>query len=588
VTNQGTFTVVGSLATGRAAHTATVMRAGPYAGSVLVVGGRGRSGTTDVVLDSAEIFNPSAGSWIVSAGTLNGSGNVGFRGRMSHGAAAIATGEVVIAGGQTDIPGVNTLNTCEYYNPTQDAFLPVSGTLTNPKSDPAMFAYDQQGVTQVLIAGGRQTATQAVRSANIFQGDVKQINATTAPTMLTGAFAAHVLQLPSGKLLVVGGQDSGTAQGSEVYDPVASTFATMESLLKNRTGMGAAVLGAQVAMNNLPATAGQPAVFGGMNGTTVLNSIEVYDEVHAVWTQVKSVLTTARSGCTATSLSNGDVLVIGGTDSSGHVLSSTEVIMTSGSGPVVLTGPNLQFPRSGHTATLIQLGGADAILVAGGVDASGAPIASCEVFALPGTVVPNGSVANGVVATPTISTLSPTGGPQGTQVMITGTNYPVTLNQNIVRFNGIVAPVMSGNTTSLTVKVPNGAFSGNVTVQVGSQTSNGEYFNVLQPSATGTGVSPFSGPPNILVILPNPTVSIPILGSPVLVGGSNFDQAAIPYFGTIPSVQLTNFGLKNIPLIGSISAGFTVVPPSISSGTTTNVTLQEYGLVSNIFPLQVN
>ncbi|MGH7296719.1 MAG: kelch repeat-containing protein, partial [Polyangiaceae bacterium] len=54
-TYQGFFTQVGSLATGRVNHTATLLKNG----QVLIVGGRGRSGTQDVVLDSAELFNPA-------------------------------------------------------------------------------------------------------------------------------------------------------------------------------------------------------------------------------------------------------------------------------------------------------------------------------------------------------------------------------------------------------------------------------------------------------------------------------------------------------------------------------------------------
>lgn len=573
-TAQGAFNVVGSLATGRASHTATLMTAGPFAGDVLVVGGRGRSGSSDAVLDSAEAFHPSAGSWRVCLGTVNAGGQPGLRGRMCHGAAALATGEVLIAGGQADAAGANTLASCEVFDPAQDQFLPVSGALTNPKSDPAMLAYDRQGVTMVLIAGGRSTATQAVRSANVFQGDVKQITAAS-PTMPTGGFGAKALALSSGKVLIAGGQDSGTAQGSEVFDPAQSTFAAGASLVRNRAGMGAALLG------------GAPAVFGGMSGATVLDTIEIYDEARGVWTQAKATLGTARAGCTATTLSSGDVLVIGGTDASGRALNSTEIVIGMGAGAVVIPGPSAQFPRSGHTATLVKLGGADAILVAGGVDAGGVPMAACEVFALPGTIVPSGLTASGVGAVPTIAGLSPIGGAPGTRVTISGTGFSSTPNQNVVRFNGIAAPVAGSAPGQLSVGCPNGATSGSVTVQVGTQTSNGVNFDVLQTTAGGAGTSPFTGPPNILVVLPNPTFAIPIIGSVVLVGGSNFDQSAVPYFGTTPSVQLYNFGVQNIPFVGSVAAGFTVVPPSISAGTTTNVSVQEYGLMSNFVPLQV-
>src|SRR5262245_56704932 len=53
-TTQGTVTQVGSLATGRTAHTATWI---PTVKKVLVAGGKGKSGSTDAVLDSAELFD---------------------------------------------------------------------------------------------------------------------------------------------------------------------------------------------------------------------------------------------------------------------------------------------------------------------------------------------------------------------------------------------------------------------------------------------------------------------------------------------------------------------------------------------------
>jgi hypothetical protein len=93
----------------------------------------------------------------------------------------------------------------------------------------------------------------------------------------------------------------------------------------------------------------------------------------------------------------------------------------------------------------------------------------------------------------------------------------------------------------------------------------------------------FNGPPRIFVVLPTSGPAF----MPVGIGGTNFDQGGIPYFGTIPGGQLFNIGLKNLPLVGSISAGIAYYPGGLPSGNAA-VTIQEFGQTSNSFPFTVN
>ncbi len=62
-----------------------------------------------------------------------------------------------------------------------------------------------------------------------------------------------------------------------------------------------------------------------------------------------------------------------------------------------------------------------------------------------------------VTAQPTIATFSPSTGPVGTSVTISGTNYNAVPANNIVYFGAVKATVTSGSTTSLTVTVPAGS-----------------------------------------------------------------------------------------------------------------------------------
>ena len=69
-----------------------------------------------------------------------------------------------------------------------------------------------------------------------------------------------------------------------------------------------------------------------------------------------------------------------------------------------------------------------------------------------------------------ITGLSPTSGPVGTEVTITGTSFATPPESNIVRFGAARATVLSGTATSLTVRVPSGATSGRVSLTLGGRT----------------------------------------------------------------------------------------------------------------------
>lgn len=83
----------------------------------------------------------------------------------------------------------------------------------------------------------------------------------------------------------------------------------------------------------------------------------------------------------------------------------------------------------------------------------------------------SGSTASGSTAAPTISGMTPTAGPIGTQVTIAGANFGTSVS---VAFNGVLAPIQntvtSGGQTVLFVQVPAGATSGPVTVTTNGQT----------------------------------------------------------------------------------------------------------------------
>jgi IPT/TIG domain-containing protein len=90
------------------------------------------------------------------------------------------------------------------------------------------------------------------------------------------------------------------------------------------------------------------------------------------------------------------------------------------------------------------------------------------------------------VPAPSITSLSPTSGPVGTAVTITGVNFGATQGTSTVSFNGAAATATSWSSTSIVAPVPTGATTGNVTVTVGGQTSNGVIFTIAAAPPPGT------------------------------------------------------------------------------------------------------
>lgn len=80
--------------------------------------------------------------------------------------------------------------------------------------------------------------------------------------------------------------------------------------------------------------------------------------------------------------------------------------------------------------------------------------------------------------TPSITSLSPTSGPVGTAVAITGANFGSTQGSSTVTFNGTVASPTSWSDASIVAPVPAGATTGNVVVTVNGVASNGVSFTV--------------------------------------------------------------------------------------------------------------
>jgi hypothetical protein len=171
--------------------------------------------------------------------------------------------------------------------------------------------------------------------------------------MLATARQAHAATLlPSGKVLVTGGQGAGNS--AELYDPATNTWSAAASFVTARYIHTSTLL-----------PSGKVLVAGGFGGDFIA-SAEVYDPATNTWSAGGS-LVTARSAPTATLLPSGKVLVMGG-GASGIILASAELYDPATN--AWASAGTLANARNTHTATLLPSG---QVLVAGGQNNSGYP-----------------------------------------------------------------------------------------------------------------------------------------------------------------------------------------------------------------------
>ena len=161
------------------------------------------------------------------------------------------------------------------------------------------------------------------------------------------------------------------------------------------------------------------------------------------------------------------------------------------------------------------------------------------------------AAGSGVGTSLSITSVSPSSGPVGTSVTITGTNFGAT--QGTISFNGTPATPTSWSPTSIVASVPAGATTGNVVVTVGGQASNGFNFTVSSTTPNITSVSPSSGP----------------VGTSVTITGTNFGatQGTITFNGT--------------PATPTSWSATSIVAPVPAGATTGNVVVTVGGQASN-------
>ncbi len=190
----GVWNATGSLATDRRNHTATLLKDG----RVLVAGGERSVGGYRSFVSSAEIYNPVTGTW-ASTGSMTSA-------RAGHTATLLASGKVLVTGGQKGFNSADYLSSAEIYDPSVGTW----ASVTNMPGQRAFHTATLLSSSRVLITGGLSgqntggNLSPAVStSAVVFTEATSSWESAGSMTYSRQAHTATLLA--SGKVLVAGG-----------------------------------------------------------------------------------------------------------------------------------------------------------------------------------------------------------------------------------------------------------------------------------------------------------------------------------------------------------------------------------------------
>jgi hypothetical protein len=194
------WSVTGAMATVRWCHTATFLTNG----LVLVVGGVTGSGdnTEDIILSSAELYDPAAKKW-TNTGALN-------HARGVHTAILLTNGMVLVVGGENRI----ALSSAELYDPATGTWT-VTDDMKTPRENNTITLLPN-GL--VLVTGGRNfNAGLILSSAELYDPATRKWTATDNMNAERSDHTATLLT--NGQVLVTGGGVS-----EELYDPATGKW----------------------------------------------------------------------------------------------------------------------------------------------------------------------------------------------------------------------------------------------------------------------------------------------------------------------------------------------------------------------------
>jgi N-acetylneuraminic acid mutarotase len=333
------WTPTGSLQVGRDGATATLLDSG----DVLVAGGENTTFPGNGSLSDAELYDPSTGSFS-ETGALNTA-------RGFAAGALLANGDVLVAGGISNVP--SALSSAELYDPaTQSWSVTTSMNATGA------------GLKATVLTNGGVLVTGFGSSAPEVYDPVHATWTDTGPLPVPDEDATSTL-LGNGDVLAAGGSTTAAA----LYDPTTNTWSATGAMKAAQEGPSATLLGN-----------GEVVVAGGEDPRlfTALTTTEEYNPSTGTWSRTSGHLAVPRDRQAAVELPNGNALVAGGctAECDGGQITATAEEFDAASGFWFSLGSMTQ-ARGGPTATVLTDGD---VLVAGGSDFCCQEFASADLF----------------------------------------------------------------------------------------------------------------------------------------------------------------------------------------------------------------
>jgi hypothetical protein len=281
--------------------------------------------------------------------------------RYDHAAAAMPDGRIVLVGGLRDRQAFDPPRATDVFDPQSRAFS-AGPTLAVDRVRPEAIAID---ANRVLVTGGREEYNLSRNTAEVLNLSTGTA-AATANTMTARRIHHGMARLESGpnsgKVLVMGGFNGPIPYGTptwtatasaDLFDPATNTFAASASSMR----------AARALFTTTVLADGKVLVAGGYDsapGAGGVASAELYDPVTGAFASTGS-MSRARYGHSATRLSDGKVLIVGG--EFGSSAPSTAEVYDPAAGTFTVLASTLAVARWFHAAAPLADG---RVLVFGG------------------------------------------------------------------------------------------------------------------------------------------------------------------------------------------------------------------------------
>lgn len=247
-------------------------------------------------------------------------------------------------------------------------------------STQSIVVIEQQIIADIeaIIQAIKDYAGGPLLTAELYNPATAAFSATSAQ-MIYARNEHTATLLPDGRVLLVAGSGylfadllpppappppSQPLSSAELYDPGSGEFTLVGSALAQPVyGQSATLL-----------SNGLVLVAGGTTGTAAVADAALYDPATDRFMGVQA-LNTPRARHTATLLTDGTVLIAGGIDAAGQATNQVEIFRPDSNGfaPIL----PMKVARAAHCAVMLPDG---SVLIAGGYGFDGQPVASAEIF----------------------------------------------------------------------------------------------------------------------------------------------------------------------------------------------------------------